>query len=65
MTTKSMAAQFSVKLESNCSLFLLEINFFSSSICKFKVQANYAGIMFKMNKFGSYLLNSCFFAVKD
>lgn len=63
MTTRSMAVEFPVRLESNCPLFL-EIYFFPPSTCKFKVQANYADTMLKMCKFGNSLLSQLFLCCK-
>lgn len=64
MTTRPMAVEFPVGLESNCPLFLLGIYFFPSSTCKFKVQANYADTMLKMCKFGNSLLSQLFLCCK-
>lgn len=64
MTTRSMAVEFPVRLESNCPLFL-EIYFFPPSTCKFKVQANYADTMLKMCKFGNSLLSLLFLCCKS
>lgn len=65
MTTRPMAVEFPVGLESNCPLFLLGIYFFPSSTCKFNVQANYAGTIFKMCKFGNSLLSLLFLCCKS